>query len=603
MARLKIEGFGGEVPRQSDTTLKESDATVANNVRLYSGELRTWAGPTLDYNPVNTDLKTIFRFKNTTTNAFRWLTWQTDVDVQRSSLADISDFRIYYTGDGIPKKTTYAMASSGGGPYPTASLYMGVPAPLTKPTTVAAAGASAAPDTRSYVYTYVSTFGSITEESAPSPPSDDLTITAAQSVNISAFAAVPAGSYNITARRIYRTQTGFDTDGAYVFVKEIPIATTTTNDNLLTTALGEAIETLGWDAPPDTLTGLTSMANGMMAGFVGNTVYFCEPYFHHAWPSEYNQSVPDQIVGLGAYGTTLVVLTVGQPYVMNGVHPEQISVDRVTMPEPCISKKSIAADQFGVLYASPNGIVAIGPNLREVITNALFRRRDWQEYGPATMVGDIYDGKYFGSYQSSLHGVQTMIISRDDYPACSFVEPQAADFFSDVQEGFLYYLDRLDNSIYQFDEDELNPYNYEWTSKRFVFPRSMSFSSLRLDISEAEIDANATYAMRLAEITTANQLITGPTFGEYNAYAFDAYVFNGSILQELPAPSETLTAVVELYGEKGVLQTALTISSFAPRRIEPFKTRELTIRLAGNLNTRSLILASGMSELHETSGT
>ena len=601
MPALRIEGFGGEVPRQSDTELRQEEATLAENVKLYSGELRSWSGPRTEFDPVTTGLRSIYRFKNPSTSAVIWLTWALDVDVQRSSLDDPTDFRLYYTGNGIPKKTNWLLANTAGAiAYPRDEYSMKVPTPTGAPSAVdTATGSSVIAETRYYVYTNVSTFGTLKEESAPSPPSLAATIAAGRKVTVGTFTAIPAGDYNITHRRIYRTLPGEKSIGAFVFVAEITVGTTSYVDDLLAAALGEPISTTGWSEPPDGLLGLTAMANGMMAGFVGNSVYFCEPYFHHAWPVAYVQSVPDQVIGLGSYGNTLIVLTTGQPWSMVGVSPDQISVEKISMPEPCIAKRSIVSDQYGVLYASPNGVVALGPTTREVITKKLFRRAEWLEYAPDTMSAAIYDGKYFATYLSLIRGNKTLILSRDDYPALSFLTMRGAAFFSDQQEGALYYADPADDIIKQFDFDKVNPYIYEWVSKRFAFPKGVTFSTLRLDISEKQIEDNNTYAALVAQIQAANALITGATGGEYNGAAYDVYGYNSSILREVPPAGANVTAVVTLIGEKDVIKTAITVTEYRPYRINSFKTREVKIRLTGNLDVRSITLATSVEELRD----
>lgn len=603
MPVLKIEQFSGEIPRTSATMLKPNEATVAENVKLYSGELRTWRGRALEYAPFTIAPLSIYRFYNPTLDEAVWLTWQTDVDVCRSSLDDTEDFRLYYTGDGAPKKTNWDLASNTvSAVYPDGYLKMGVPAPAAAATVAdTASGSSVVAETRYYVYTYVSTFGNLTEESAPSPVSAAVTISTGRRVTINGFETVPTTDLNITHRRIYRTLPGEQATGTFAFVAEIPVATTSYIDNLLAPALGEALTTTEWDEPPDELEGLTSMANGMMAGFVGNSVYFCEPYFHHAWPAEYRQSVPDKIVGLASYGNTLVVMTTGQPYLMVGNTPTELSVDKVPIPEPCISKRSIAADAYGALYASPNGLVAIGPKERGVITNSLFRRDEWQEYAPTTMVGEIYDGKYFATFASSEQGNRTMIISRDDFPALAFLSERAADFYTDVEEGNLYYLDPDDDTIYQFDVDAVNPYIYEWTSKRFRFDHGISWSVLRLDISEKDIDDNDTYAELVAELLAENALITD-TEGYFNGSEVNSFAFNGSLLNEIPPEGSTVTAVVQLLGEKDELMASLNITSMAPVRIPAFRARELKIKLSGNLRVRSVTLATSYEELRGSMG-
>lgn len=605
MPKLKIQNFGGEVPRQSDTMLKDTDASFAENVRLYSGELRTWDGPTFEFDPVTDVPASLYRFTNPTTDASVWLTWTQDVDVQRSALDDTTDFRLYYTGadaDGLPKKTNWAMASdaSAAGEYPGDYLLMGVPAPAAAATVAdTAGGSSLAAESRYYVYTYVSTFGTLTEESAPSPASAIVSIAASRKVTINGFETVPTGSgrLNITHRNIYRTLPGEKSDGAFVFVAQIAVGTTSYVDDLLATQLGEPLTTTGWDEPPDGLKGLTSMANGMMAGFVGNSVYFCEPYFHHAWPAAYIQSVPDQIVGLGSYGNTLVVLTEGQPWAMVGVSPDQITVEKISMPEPCVSKKSIASDAFGVLYASPNGIVGIGPQVRAVITNNLFRRKEWQDFAPLTMVGTIYDGKYFGSFESTPEGERTMVISRDDFPALSFLNFRASRFFTDVAAGDLYYIDPADEKIYLLDDDTSSPLLYQWISKRFVFGRAITWSALRVDVSGLEISDVTTYNELVAAISAENAAIVGSTYGEINGAAYGEYGINASLLQDIPPPASSKTCSLLLIGEDDIVKASLTINTFNTYRIPAFKSRELRVQLTGNLSVRSVALATSYREL------
>ncbi len=603
MPKLTIREFSGEVPRRSDTQLEPNEATIAENVRLYAGELQAFRGPTLDFEPITVDIRTIYQFRNPSTSEDIWLTWDSVVDVQPSSLADDTDFRLYYTGDGAPKKTNYAMAGddTAGGEFPGEYLNLGVPAPTAAPTVAATTGTSATADSRYYVYTFISTFGNLEEESAPSPVSDLVSITASQSVDLSDIEDTPVGDYNITAVRIYRTVPGEQTIGSYVFVKEIAIGTATTNDDLAPDELGEPLATVTWAEPPSNLQGLTSMANGMMAGFVGNSVYFCEPYFHHAWPAQYIQSISDQIVGLGAYGNTLVVMTTGQPVAMIGVSPDAMVVEKIAMPEPCVSAKSIAVDQYGVLYASPNGLVSIGQGGRGVITNKLFRRKEWQEYAPETMVGAIYDGKYFATFESVRQGNKTMVVSRDDIPALSFLTIRARAFFSSVEEGELYYLDTENDKIYQVDSDRLNPYTYEWTSKRFHYTQGVTWSVVKVDVDTVQLVANEDYQALLAQVTAANALITGNVFGAFNANTYNEYPVNGSILQEIPVEAALLSCTLTFLGEQDEIESVLTIEDITTRRIPPFRSRALKVKLSGTLNVRGVEIATDMSALREVS--
>lgn len=602
MPKLLIGNFGGEVPRTTSRMLRDNEASIAENVRLYRGELQTWRGPTEVLEPAIIGVRTIYKLRNDLLATSAWLVWDTDVNVVPSPSADTSDLRLYYTGDGKPKKTNWDMATGGyATDNPDEWLYMGVPAPTTKPVVqVEPYGNAETDDSRFYVYTYVNEFGNLEEESAPSPPSDLVTINYGESVNVSGFAEPPDEGYNITKIRVYRTLAGQETAGVYAFVTEIELADINNvyNDDAGPEDLGEPLATIGWREPPNGLTGLVGMPNGMLAGFDGNTVYFSEPYFPHAWPIAYAQTVPEEIVGLGVFGSTLVVMTKGHPYLMTGVSPETITVEKLPIPEPCISARSIAFDEFGVLYASPNGLVAIGPGVAEVVTKNLFRRNEWQEYTPTSMAGTIYDGKYFGAFQSSIHGARIMVISRDDHPALSFLDINAGALHTDINASELFYYESSDGIIFQWDADALRPVIYQWKSKRFQLPRAISWSALKLNIDTQQQDQTGLYQELVEEIIEENnELFENDLEGAIGAAEVSMYAVNGDTLNELPTMADTLSATVALYGERGRHMMTLSISSPDPVRIPPFKSREIEVRISGTLNVQSIALATTFPEL------
>ena len=96
--------------------------------------------------------------------------------------------------------------------------------------------------------------------------------TASQTVSLSGFGSVPSAGYITTHRRIYRSVSGI-----YLFVKEIPISDANFTDDVKPDDLGEELPTLTWSEPPQTLSGLINLPNGIMAGFTGRDVYFCDP--------------------------------------------------------------------------------------------------------------------------------------------------------------------------------------------------------------------------------------------------------------------------------------------------------------------------------------
>ncbi len=166
MSAFRITGFSGLVPRLAKQLLGASQAQVATNCNLTSGDLRPRNGPLLVFAPViANDIVSMFRMEKDGNE--KWLAWDKDVDVARSPVAGNTSRRFYYTGDGEPRASEYDMATAGAGPYPSGCYVLGVAQPLNPPV-VMAAGSAGSTVTRSYVYTFVTQWG---EESAPSPAS------------------------------------------------------------------------------------------------------------------------------------------------------------------------------------------------------------------------------------------------------------------------------------------------------------------------------------------------------------------------------------------------------------------------------------------------
>lgn len=256
----------------------------------------------------------------------------------------------------------------------------------------------------------------------------------AQTVTVQ-MGAVPTGAYSpATSRRIYRTSTGV-TGADYLFVAEIDEATLVYEDTVLTSLLGEPCPTIGMSTIPDNARGLTSMPNGIMACFSGYDVYFCPPFKPYVWPDDYRQTVDYPIVGLGAFGQSLAVLTTGVPYIITGTDPQSMSMEKLTVAYACLSKRSIVQAMGGVLYAAADGLVAIDYNGPKVITEALFTRREWQLLNPSSMMCCVWDERIFmfydtGSVQGGLILDATNgLTTTDVYATAAFTDPVTGDLF------------------------------------------------------------------------------------------------------------------------------------------------------------------------------
>lgn len=592
MPSLKIVAFDGISPRHSPTLLGDNQAQVASNVKLFSGEVRPWRGSSLAYTPALLFAHTIYRLRSGSFDA--WLTWLNDVDVAPGPVADTTEGRVYYTGDGSPRKTNYALATTGGGPYPHAYMEMGVPSPTVAPTVTNPIVGTGTTETRAYVYTLVNDFGTIREEGAPSPAAT-ITVPGLGSTVRVALAAPPAGNYNFTARRIYRSVAGATTS-SYQFVAEVPIATSFYDDALTTLQLGAVMTSLTYKPPPAALSGVVAIpGTGSLAGFVGNTIYFSEPYLPHAWPLDYAVSVPYNIVGISSFGTTVVVLTDRYPYLLNGGTPGSMALERLDLLEPCISKGSIVTNENGVIYASPNGLVALGPANEGLITRANFTRDEWQALDPAQMKAAIIDGRYLGVFQTG--NSQALVFNGYDHPQVTNVDVPATALYVDSQTTTIYYADINDGAIHQLDADDYNPLPFQWLSKRFIVPRGSIMSLMKVDANFALVQQAIDFNTARAALIVANQaLFANPLQGAMNEVPVNTFTLNGSILHDVPSPAATRYVTINVFSD-GVQVASVSPLTMDPFRLPPFKGREIEVQILGNVDVRSVQMATTIGEL------
>lgn len=601
MAGLKLTGFAGFVPRQSPYLLQDNEAQRAENAKLYSNELRPWQRPgsvdpvqTFDFVP-----RSIYRTVNTAGDNL-WLAFDSDVDIMPGPVYD-SGNPLFYTGagDGKPKKTNSALAETGTGPFPGDYLLMGVPTPTVAPSVSAPGGAGSSED-RVYLYTFISQFGSVEEESAPSPVSNQVTVHSGNPVTvINLPAAAPAGKYNITKVRIYRSVAG-STSNPFLKVADVTIGTTSYVDSLLAAQLGVILPSTTWAPPPDDLRGLVSMANGIMAGFVGNDIYFSEPFLPHAWPPGYSLSVEYPVVGIAAVGTSLVVTTRGNPFIITGATPAAMSQEKLPLYEPCVSKRSIATDEGGAMYASPNGIIKIGPGIADNVTRNLFTRDEWSRYEPSTMTGEVQDGRYFLFYNAgpSPEDQGGLILDRNQAASpLTSTSIYATAAHADPVNAKLYVAES--NQIKGWDSDQVNGIPYEWKSKVFVLPRPVSFGAAQID-ADFENAYPATKLQELADfIKAANQKIwesVDNLLGAINATKPNTFVLNGSLLTPIP-DIEDRYVLLSVYAN-GVLRAKIQVKNHQAFRLPSgFKADRWEFQLDGNVPLRYLKVAETSKEL------
>lgn len=517
MTAISVKQFGGIKPIVSARLLGASEAQVAENARLVSGSLLPMRGTTTLQALQSSSPATIYRYGTSATETNYWLEFAQDTDVMRSPIAQDQYDRLYWTdGSNVPRYAPNSLIlQAGSGAYPRASYLLGIPAPTVAPTlsgtTSPATGDT--PETRAYLITYVSAYG---EEGPPSAASSLVTIKPDTDVTVTMTGA-PVGSYNVTTKRIYRSS-AVGSSAQWQFVAEVAVAVTEYIDTKTQAELGEVLPSEDWVAPPAGLKGLRLMANGAAVGFVGKTLYFSEPNLPHAWPHQY--PIDYDIVGIATYGQYVAVLTTSYPYLFSGVDPAAMSSSKLSLPQACVSKRSIVETGNGVIYASPDGLVEIGTQ-NDVITRGIMNRDQWQAYSPATIQAYTYNGRIHCFYNNGTNGVlvfdftgQGATMTTNNINLTSAV---TAGFYDATSDKL--YLAQGTN-IVRFDTGFNQTYTWKSKTFRLDYPHNFGFAQVNAYQYPVTLKVYADGVLRAAKVVQNNNQFRLPSGFRAYEWAF-----------------------------------------------------------------------------------
>ena len=477
MTGFKIQTFGGKAPKVFARLLPNDMAQTATNVRLDSGRLEPWKGnattvvtPVANYS-ISGSTKTLFKYSDSI-----WIGRDDEVDFVRSPLAEDTHERIYATGiggsTGYPRMTLASIIGNN-------TFYrLGIPKPANL-ATVAADGASGVQDEEvpksvAYVFTYVSAYG---EEGPPcdAPVNQILNLYSDQGAVLT-FPSNPTGNFNLTKKRVYRTDTG----GTFRFVADVPIANATHTDTKEESELGEAVPTANFDSPPDNVSsdhpdgpmlGLVSLPNGILAGFSGQTVCFSEAFQPHAFPDEYKLTVKSDIVALAPMPSGVLVLTKEKPAIISGLDPASMALSEIDSNHACVSKASVVDMGSAVMYASPDGLVmATETGGLKVVTEQILTRDQWQELVPSSIKGFQWEGHYVGFYDTGSTEKGFIFDPRGGKDSLVDLGFYASAGFNDLEEDELYLV--VSGAVKKFAAG--TNLSYTWKSKKFYAQRPVN---------------------------------------------------------------------------------------------------------------------------------
>ncbi|EDX0374306.1 hypothetical protein GTL21_005111 [Salmonella enterica] len=477
MPAIDIVSMHGEMPRVLPHMLPDGYSVLAKNCHFRFGVIT----------PVSDDGKNevTFGIKPETLFLYRqhkWFTWSGIVDAVRSPVAQDPYGRVYYTDGQYPKVTSAQIATSGSGPYPANSYRLGVPAPesaitcsVLNPPPVEGTEEDDAKDdeTRFYTQTFVTAYG---EEGSPGPQSSELTVKQGGSVDLT-MPPPPLQNSNITRRRIYRSVSGGG-NADFLLVTELDTGVLSFHDDLLAEQLGPALETWHYVMPPDNMTGLCMMANGIAAGFAGNEVMFSEAFLPYAWPDSYRQTTDDVVVAIAPIGTALVVATKGQPYLFSGVSPSNISGVKLPLMQACVSRQSMVVMDGFVLYAGTNGLVSVsGDGNALIATEKILSPEQWRDmFNPSSIKAYQYRGEYVARYTKT-DGSQAVFIFNPQDMDIRHMSTTFDTAYNDTATDTLYLVKGRELSVSQGAN---TPLSLVWRSKTFIAQEGTSFSCLRI---------------------------------------------------------------------------------------------------------------------------
>lgn len=568
---IRIASFAGEIPRLLPRLLQENYAQFAQNTKLENGALMPIRRGRFTHR-MPFDCKTIYRDGND------WLGWESFVNVEPGPVA--TD-RLYVMGEGKPKViingVTYDLAVQRPASRLVATVN-GDPDPALSSTVL-------------FAYTWVTEFD---EESEPSDLSASVLWSPGLTINLSGFASPPINRA-VNRMRIYRSQTSALGDTTLYFIAEREASQADFLYDEDTYPMNEVIASIDFNAPPDNLRGLIGLPNGMMAAFEGKKVYFSEPYRPHAWPEKYIMTVDYAVVGLGAFGSSIAVLTEGMPYVMQGSTPDTMVSQRLEVNLPCLSAQSIVDLGYSVAYASTQGLVTISPNGAVVASGNLLTMDQWRAMQPQSFIAGQYAGRYMASYNYidaddiqqrgmiifDLSGAQPFLVRASD---------DADAMYFELGTGKLFLL-RNRRDVYEWDAIG-EPYGEQyWKSKRFMLPTFTNYGCIMVEGEDAKSrDQVMEIAARRAEIQARNRqkIQSGATGGAIGDLPLNIIPLAGSLLDPVDGDDASFSVTVIADGRPVATIYHMNVPVPLP---SGFTAKAWEIEIRGNQMVTGIVLA------------
>jgi len=651
--KIQINEFTGIMPKIGNDKLPPNMGQTFADVRTESKELRPYRRSVGDLALVGSSYKTFFEyFENSNSH---WCYYDSLVYAVRSPVADDTFERMYFTNDADDSYNAFANdILSGGGFDFTSDFYQpGAPADSTAPTLAGYTGSGST--YRAYFYTYVSRYG----EEGPGSAISDVSDYASGRMQINSIDYPSTYDHLVTATesptflnrpkiRVYRTSDDGAGGAAFLLVCEAEWFDTThdyavgdfvfyddgggydlyecttihaagawnggnfTAGELVTDAnLGDTCDSFLWNEAVSGITNLRSHPNGFFVASKDNMLYFTEPFAPWAWPEDYQIPIADEIIGLGIFGSTIVVCTDAWLYTFTGPHPSSLYKTKLSF-QPCLAQRGVVETDTGVMFPATEGFQHVTAQGVANVTADFFRPDDWANYELETMHGGWYNKAYYGWYKSADYqgGVRIdfqngSITTMVDYHYASYTALQDGVFrtigFSELDDVNTLY-------IAQYNADTSAYHNYHYKSPRFILEKPGNFKVAQViidtdfynDVLEIIEDGSILEDLNQDEwdkLAAGNNWNTGDLEGPINGWDINSQDINGDTLYSLGNLGVQNYVEFRVYVNSVLKFTKQIMNSQMFKLPRGFKHKKWEIEMSGMIPVKRVTLATSTEEI------
>jgi len=415
-----------------------------------------------------------------------------------------------------------------------------------------------------------------------------------------------AGDYVIYATDLYEcTVGGVGTwaGGTHTFLQGEAVA-------VADLALSTTADTYLWDAADDDLTNLRSHPNGFFVASKNNELHFSEPFYHHAWPEDYKLPLDSQIVGIGIFGSTIVVLTDAWVYTFSGPHPDSLYKQRLAY-HPCLSQRAVIEIDEGVMFPSEEGFQLVNASGITNITSDIFKPEDLTDYYLSSMHGVWYNRSYFGFY-SGTNGEGFIKIDFTNMSVTSGITYHQATYVA-LSDGIFRTI--VNSSIAsptvayisKWDADTTSYNNYGYKSPRFIFSKLINFK-----VAQVYIDFDFYFEVQNLlgtddTLTNLNNTEWAGTAGTtapakledacVNDFVVNSQDANGDNLYSLASLGVQEYITFKIYADSVLKFTKEVSDNLMFKLPRGFKGKEWEVEVSGMIPVKRIMVATSTEEL------